>query len=148
MGELINSQLGPFVVPSEVKLEEEDFDFEQEEYFERWSAWPVTADGDTGGISVAEEEEVVVHVETVCTILFIPPCYHLLMRFAISSHTTIVRVLTDRFQLLSYMDAFFLSWSRDAALLAERFGASGHAVTQTAQMEASQRDGSASVDSP
>ena len=30
--ELISSQLGPFVVPSEVHLEPEDFDFEQEEY--------------------------------------------------------------------------------------------------------------------
>jgi len=117
--ELIRSQLGPFVVPSEVHLPEEDFDFEQEEYFERWNALPV-ADGDALGTGYEEdEEEVVLSVETVFTVVFIPPCYHLLMRFAISSHTTVVRVLTDRFQLLSYMDSFFLSWSRDAAALGE-----------------------------
>jgi hypothetical protein len=109
---LIRSQLGPFVVPSEseVHLEEEDFDFEQEEYFERWiDSQPV----DTG---ISDETEVVVRMDTVCSIVFIPPCHHLLMRFTISSQSTVVRVLTDRFQLLSYMDAFFLSWSRTAAV--------------------------------
>uniref|UniRef100_A0A7S4RBY2 Adaptor-related protein complex 5 beta subunit n=1 Tax=Alexandrium monilatum TaxID=311494 RepID=A0A7S4RBY2_9DINO len=122
--ELIRSQLGPFVVPSTVRLPEEDFDFEQEEYFERWNALPM-ADGDAATAPVVdEEEEVVLNVETVCTIVFIPPCYHLLMRFAISSHSTIVRVLTDRFQLLSYMDSFFMSWSRDAAILSETGAAS------------------------
>merc|ERR1711907_403871 len=111
MGELISSQLGPFVVPSDVDLDAEDFDFEQEEYFERWEV------GGTQPIEngVSEELEVVVHMETVCSIVFIPPCHHLLMRFAISSRSTVVRILTDRFQLLSYMDAFFLSWSHTAA---------------------------------
>lgn len=104
--ELIRSQLGPFVVPSEVHLEEEDFDFEQEEYFERWvDSQPI----ETG---ISEETEVVVRIDTVCSIVFIPPCHHLLMRFTISSQSTVVRVLTDRFQLLSYMDAFFQSWIR------------------------------------
>eukprot|EP00435_Cladocopium_sp_Y103_P059165 s1971_g21.t1 len=44
---------------------------------------------------------------------FVPPSYHLLMRFAISSRSTIVRILTDRFQLLSYLDSFFQSWSSE-----------------------------------
>lgn len=123
--ELIRYQLGPFIVPSEVALEEEDFDFEQEEYFERdqeaSSSSPEVASGNTGSVVPLDvEKRIVLNVETVCTIVFIPPCHHLLMRFAISSHSTIVRILTDRFQLLSYMDAFFLSWSRDAAALAER----------------------------
>jgi len=105
--ELIRSQLGPFLVPSEVNLDEEDFDFEQEEYFECWN----DSFEDNGG---EFQREVVVHMETICSIVFIPPCYHLLMRFAISSQSTVVRILTDRFQLLSYLDAFFLPWSRGA----------------------------------
>eukprot|EP00913_Durusdinium_trenchii_P010478 g9824.t1 len=39
---LIQTQLGAFVVPSKVHVEDEDFDFEQEEFFDRWNA----ADGD------------------------------------------------------------------------------------------------------
>merc|ERR1712139_442696 len=67
---LISSQLGPFVVTSEVHLDEEDFDFEQEECFERWvDSVPI----DTGDL---ELDQVVVHCETVCCILFIPPCHH------------------------------------------------------------------------
>lgn len=129
MQELIRSQLGPFVVPAEVNLPEEDFDFEQEEYFERWNALPLAEGDGTGAAPVdEEEEEVVLNVETVCIIVFIPPSYHLLMRFAISSHSTIVRVLTDRFQLLSYMDAFFMSWSRDAAALSD-LGTAGKCST-------------------
>eukprot|EP00439_Symbiodinium_sp_Y106_P081833 s1128_g20.t4 len=112
--ELIQTQLGPFVVPAEVHVEDEDFDFEQEEYFDRWNSLP------EGVMDLPEQEQdVTVNVDTTFAILFVPPCYHLLMRFAISSNSTIVRILTDRFQLLSYMDAFFLSWSRDAAMLAD-----------------------------
>ncbi|CAE7035153.1 Rpl26 [Symbiodinium sp. CCMP2456] len=112
--ELIQTQLGPFVVPAEVHVEDEDFDFEQEEYFDRWNSLP------EGEMDLPEQEQdVTVNVDTTFAILFVPPCYHLLMRFAISSNSTIVRILTDRFQLLSYMDAFFLSWSRDAAMLAD-----------------------------
>ncbi|CAE8685665.1 unnamed protein product [Polarella glacialis] len=114
--QLIRTQLGPFIVPSEVHLEEEDFDFEQEEYFERWNA-----DGESGlPLEEDDDDDVVVKVDTFFIIVFVPPCHHLLMRFAISSRSTIVRILTDRFQLLSYMDAFFLSWSRDAAVMADR----------------------------
>lgn len=99
---VIRSQLEPFTVPSQVNLDEEDFDFEQEEYFER---------ADDKDNEDMDSREIVLNVETVCVIVFIPPCHHLLMRFAISSRSTIVRILTDRFQLLSYMDAFF----KDAA---------------------------------
>lgn len=116
---MLRSQLGPFVVQSEVQLQEEDFDFEQEEYFDRWRTERQPAEGGHGEEAAAgeggdEDAEVVLNVETVCTIIFIPPSHHLLMRFAISSHSTIVRILTDRFQLLSYMDSFFLPWSRSA----------------------------------
>eukprot|EP00929_Paragymnodinium_shiwhaense_P043214 TRINITY_DN22256_c0_g1_i1.p1 TRINITY_DN22256_c0_g1~~TRINITY_DN22256_c0_g1_i1.p1 ORF type:complete len:1137 (-),score=158.10 TRINITY_DN22256_c0_g1_i1:10-3420(-) len=112
--QLIRSQLGPFVVPEEVELEEEDFDFQQEEHFERWSG---TEDKDAAGDDKESDDasgvdEIELDVETSYVMIFIPPCHHLLMRFAISSHSTIVRIKTDRFQLLSYMDAFFLSWSR------------------------------------
>lgn len=82
--ELIQTQLGPFVVPSKVQVEEEDFDFEQEEYFDRWNA----ADGDLH----LEDEDVVVNVDMIFAILFVPPSYHLLMRFAISSRSTIVQI--------------------------------------------------------
>lgn len=112
--DLIRSQLGPFIVPSEVCLEEEDFDFEQEEFFDFTSGQLPADDSDEAA------HEVVLQVDTVFVMVFIPPCYHLLMRFAISSHSTIVRILTDRFQLLSYMDAFFLPWSRGAAAAGER----------------------------
>merc|ERR1719265_1544934 len=103
--ELIHSQLGPFVVRSEVRLEDEDFDFEQEEYFEHWAEM-------RGDEEDCEDIEVEVNVNVKCVIVFIPPKYHLLVRFAISSHSTVVRILTDRFRLLSYMDSFFISWIR------------------------------------
>lgn len=114
---LLQSQLGPFLVPSEVDLDEEDFDFEQEEYFDRWrGSAPAHVDGGPPMVDCVEDEnvEVVVQVETVCSIVFIPPNYHLLMRFTISSHSTLVRILTDRFQLLSHLDVFFHNWSREA----------------------------------
>lgn len=109
---LISSQLGPFVVPSAVQLEEEDFDFQQEEQFKE----ALERDGQEGDGESEDDaaiaDEVTVNVDMAYVIIFVPPCHHLLMRFAISSHSTIVRVLTDRYQLLSYMDPFFLSWSR------------------------------------
>eukprot|EP00927_Polykrikos_kofoidii_P018173 TRINITY_DN18373_c0_g1_i1.p1 TRINITY_DN18373_c0_g1~~TRINITY_DN18373_c0_g1_i1.p1 ORF type:complete len:1135 (+),score=140.47 TRINITY_DN18373_c0_g1_i1:65-3469(+) len=112
---LINSQLRPFMVPSAVHLEEEDFDFQQEEHFEhRNREESQVAEGQEGSDSDdgAVVDEVALNVQMVYVIIFIPPCHHLLMRFAISSHSTIVRVLTDRYQLLSYMDPFFSAWTR------------------------------------
>ena len=45
--ELIQTQLGPFVVPSKVQVEEEDFDFEQEESGSQrdWDHWEVNRCG-------------------------------------------------------------------------------------------------------
>lgn len=128
--ELIQSQLGPFKVLSDVRLEDEDFDFEQEEYFDHWAQMPHDEED-------CEDIEVSVDVNVVCVIVFIPPKYHLLMRFAISSHSTVVRILTDRFRLLSYMDSFFISWirrtsdlkaARDAKEKLEAESRDGHCV--------------------
>ncbi|CAD7970147.1 unnamed protein product [Amoebophrya sp. A120] len=47
------------------------------------------------------------NLETKCVLIFIPPRYHLALRFTISEHTTVCRIRTDRFKLLSYLDAFF-----------------------------------------
>ena len=46
-------------------------------------------------------------IETRCTMIFIPPRYHLALRFTISARTTLCRIRTDRLSLLSYMDRFF-----------------------------------------
>jgi len=119
--ELVRSQLGAFIVPCQVQLPEEDFDFEQEEYFDRWRASSSYEDEASPHMGDEDDDRFKVEllVETICTIIFIPPGYHLLMRFTISSHSTIVRILTDRFQLLSYMDAFFLAWRRTATAAEE-----------------------------
>merc|ERR1712217_129596 len=130
--ERIRTLLGPFIVPFEVELPEEDFDFEQEEYFERSNSAELDS-------CEPEPKDVVLNVETICAIVFVPPCYHLLMRFTISSHSTIVRIFTDRFQLLSYMDVFFLSWSHDTELLqSECAGISGETTGATADAEVRQ----------
>ncbi|KAL8442373.1 hypothetical protein Emed_007312 [Eimeria media] len=47
------------------------------------------------------------HLETLHAIVFLPPKYHLLLKFTISLRTTIVRIVTDRPELLAYLDAFF-----------------------------------------
>lgn len=46
-------------------------------------------------------------LESVHAIVFLPPKYHLLFRFTISRKTTIVRIVTDRPEVLGYIDAFF-----------------------------------------
>lgn len=95
---LIHSQLGPFIVSEALNLPDEDFDFEQEARFESAE----------GPYDVSVEQEAV--------IIFIPPRYHLLMRFTMSAQTTVVRILTDRFHLLAYMDAFFQAWTPESIL--------------------------------
>eukprot|EP00397_Hematodinium_sp_SG-2012_P059780 GEMP01077038.1.p1 GENE.GEMP01077038.1~~GEMP01077038.1.p1 ORF type:complete len:141 (+),score=22.12 GEMP01077038.1:128-550(+) len=91
---LIHSQLGPFIVSQDsLNLPVEDFDFEQEAMFE-------SAEGPYN-----------VNLEQEAVIIFIPPRYHLLMRFTMSVQTTVVRILTDRFHLLAHMDAFFEAWT-------------------------------------
>ncbi|KAL8430413.1 hypothetical protein ACSSS7_005938 [Eimeria intestinalis] len=47
------------------------------------------------------------HLETLHAIVFLPPKYHLLLKFTISIRTTVVRIVTDRPELLAYLDAFF-----------------------------------------
>jgi len=90
---MIYSQLGLFLVSGSLDIPGEEFDFEQEARF----------DSTEGPYDVSIEQEAV--------IIFIPPRYHLLMRFTMSAQTTVVRILTDRFHLLAYMDAFFQVWN-------------------------------------
>lgn len=40
----------------------------------------------------------------------LPPKYHLLFKFHISETSTVVRIRTDRWQLLSELDGFFQNW--------------------------------------
>eukprot|EP00922_Rhytidocystis_sp_ex-Travisia-forbesii_P042230 GHVS01063106.1.p1 GENE.GHVS01063106.1~~GHVS01063106.1.p1 ORF type:complete len:313 (+),score=12.51 GHVS01063106.1:357-1295(+) len=49
-------------------------------------------------------------IDTVYVIIFVPPEHHLLLRFTISTSTTVVRVATDRYELLGYIDSLFDSW--------------------------------------
>lgn len=130
----ISSLLSPFLVSDSefegtsvaCKLVPESFDFEQEECFEG----ELVGNGDTIGHSgLLESTEVRsgrtglannsisskfitdtpidLNLETKCVIIFIPPKYHLALRFTISENTTLCRIRTDRFNLLSYMDSFF-----------------------------------------
>ncbi|KEP61388.1 UNVERIFIED_CONTAM: hypothetical protein HHA_320550 [Hammondia hammondi] len=57
-------------------------------------------------------------------IIFMPPRYHLLLKFSVSRITTVVRVATDRYQLLGYMDNFFEASSRLVEAKSSRTGAS------------------------
>jgi len=42
-----------------------------------------------------------------CVGIYLPPCFHLLMTFTISSHSTLVRVATDSHHILTYVDDLF-----------------------------------------
>ncbi|RQX67530.1 hypothetical protein TGCAST_320550 [Toxoplasma gondii CAST] len=57
-------------------------------------------------------------------IIFMPPRYHLLLKFSVSRITTVVRVATDRYQLLGYMDNFFEASSRLVEAKSRRTGVS------------------------
>ncbi|OEH75953.1 hypothetical protein cyc_01208 [Cyclospora cayetanensis] len=46
-------------------------------------------------------------LETLHALIFLPPKFHLLLRFTISPKTAIVRCATDRWETLGYLDAFF-----------------------------------------
>lgn len=46
-------------------------------------------------------------LETLHAIIFLPPKYHLLLKFTVSPRTTIVRIATDWCEALGYLDAFF-----------------------------------------
>ena len=43
-------------------------------------------------------------------VVFIPPRYHLLFKFHVSANSTVVRIRTDNWKLLSELDAFFAGW--------------------------------------
>ena len=43
-------------------------------------------------------------------IVVLPPKYHLLFKFHISKTSTVIRIRTDRWQLLSELDGFFQNW--------------------------------------
>eukprot|EP00743_Colponemidia_sp_Colp-15_P012014 GILK01013542.1.p1 GENE.GILK01013542.1~~GILK01013542.1.p1 ORF type:complete len:1095 (-),score=184.93 GILK01013542.1:17-3301(-) len=81
---------------------EDEYDFELEKYLE---------DDYFGDPS--ERERVMrelhdpVHVEQARALIFIPPQYHILMRWSICERTTLVRMRTDRWQLLKYLDNYF-----------------------------------------
>ena len=51
-----------------------------------------------------------VRVAVVEVAIFLPPRYHLLLRFHVSPASTVVRIRTDRWQLLAEMDKFLDSW--------------------------------------
>ncbi|CAD7937910.1 unnamed protein product [Amoebophrya sp. A25] len=60
---------------------------------------------DTRGHSSASGHQL--NLETCCVLIFIPPKYHLALRFTIFDDTTVCRIRTDRRELLSYLDTFF-----------------------------------------
>jgi len=51
--------------------------------------------------------EIISTVTSVRMALFLPPMYHLLMKFRIGANSTIVRMRTDQCRLLEHVDAFF-----------------------------------------
>ena len=51
-----------------------------------------------------------VRVAVVEVAIFLPPRFHLLMRFHVSPASTVVRIRTDRWQLLAEMDNFLDGW--------------------------------------
>uniref|UniRef100_A0A0G4FJK4 Uncharacterized protein n=1 Tax=Chromera velia CCMP2878 TaxID=1169474 RepID=A0A0G4FJK4_9ALVE len=114
-----SSPSAPHQIWDGMRIEAEDFDFEQEEAFEvpnshrlafmreqdttYWGGEPTrvpTRVGKSDSLSL----------DTLYVIIFMPPCHHLLIRLSISKSTTVARIATDRYQLLSHMDAFFEDW--------------------------------------
>ena len=43
-------------------------------------------------------------------VVFVPPRFHLLFKFHVSDESTVVRIRTDNWKLLSELDAFFDRW--------------------------------------
>lgn len=53
------------------------------------------------------------NVQTVRVVVFLPPRYHILFKFRVCAHSTLIRMRTDRWQLLSEMDRYFYMWTHD-----------------------------------
>jgi AP-5 complex subunit beta-1 len=43
--------------------------------------------------------------------MFLPPFYHLLLKFNIGQHITTIKIRTDYWQVLAYVDEFLTSLS-------------------------------------
>eukprot|EP00939_MAST-03C_sp_MAST-3C-sp1_P000279 g279.t1 len=102
----IERRLGPFVVPSTRMSERArktlDADAEEE-----WYAQGL-ANALGRGSSTTTSTSRVLEVKRVA--IFLPPGYHMLMIFHISAHSTVVRIRTDYWQILSEVDEYFCGW--------------------------------------
>jgi hypothetical protein len=87
----VSDRLGPFLVNEVdwdyIDIPDDDFDFEHEE-------WTICQ---ASGKNVPSSS---VEVESRFVAIFLPPRYHLLMRFSASKNVCLVRIKCDRYQLL------------------------------------------------
>ncbi len=115
---MLQDNLGAFVVPTPVTLEPEQFDFEQEEFLQNKKLGAKVEYAFTlNDISIVFVWQCfVLRLETVCVAVFVPPKYHLLIRCTSSPTVSVLRMVTDRARLLSYLDVFFKAWLPEPTL--------------------------------
>ena len=111
--------LGPFLVAtreSDCRDAEASEDQEEEWYVSAQSDGEGEEEGnnDVDGKETKEKkknkkEKTLVEVKK--AVIFLPPRYHLLLKFHISNTSTVVRLRTDRWQLLAEMDRYLDRWS-------------------------------------
>ncbi len=103
---LISEKLGAFLIsdPSEVEdvSRERDlfaiFDIE-----EKWYS-------DSGTHADAGFSD---DVQTIRCGIYLPPRFHLLIKFRVCKNSTLVRIHTDCWQILSEVDAYFEKWMKE-----------------------------------
>eukprot|EP00753_Platysulcus_tardus_P019293 PLAT7091.6.p1 GENE.PLAT7091.6~~PLAT7091.6.p1 ORF type:complete len:976 (+),score=387.35 PLAT7091.6:116-2929(+) len=113
--QLLSQRLAPFLAPA-IREEGKDDDEASgaEDGEESWY---------TPEVSGSEHVAPAAQVTTVRAVIFLPSHYHLLFKFRISPHSTLVRVRTDNWLLLSELDRYFDDWRAAAATIEEGAGA-------------------------
>ena len=99
----IQKCLAPYVVSfSNVKSNED----QEESWYAKRIAHAMT----DSKVSVENEDTF-----QICRVaIFLPPSYHLLFSFRISAYSTVVRIRTDYWQVLSELDKYFDAWIDDS----------------------------------
>ena len=111
----LKSHLGPFVIPVRSGGGRTDYDDAEEEWYGSEigvASSTVGSESDQNakdGVSTKKGNNIgsVSDMKCFCAIVLLPPKYHLLFKFNVSDTSTMVRIRTDRWQLLSELDRWF-----------------------------------------
>ena len=107
---LVKENLGPFMIKQHgFELDREIFDpSEFEDAEENW--YTVSQDDKQSKEENVKANAKVSDMIRLRVLVVLPPRYHMLFKFHISETSTVVRIRTDRWQLLGELDRFFENW--------------------------------------